>query len=99
MNDQNGHDPPTSKSDLPPKASGNSQHVDGLAGPTSNISNVTPVPGAPSTSTLADIYDSEAIDPEYRAKSHVVSLAIQEIGMGKYQVRLHCIRKTQKMFR
>ncbi|KAF9647905.1 MFS general substrate transporter [Thelephora ganbajun] len=38
-----------------------------------------------SVSTLVDIYDSEAIDPEYQVKSHAISCAIQQIGMGRYQ--------------
>jgi len=41
----------------------------------------------PSVSTLVDIYDGEAVDPAYQAKSHAISCAIQQIGMGRYQVR------------
>ena len=35
-----------------------------------------------------DIYDGEdsAVDPVYYAKARVLNAAIQEIGMGKYQV-------------
>ncbi|KLO16507.1 MFS general substrate transporter [Schizopora paradoxa] len=32
-----------------------------------------------------DIYDDDAVDPIYRAKSHILNEAIQEIGMGRYQ--------------
>lgn len=34
-----------------------------------------------------DLYEEGAVDPVYRAKAHLLSNAIQEIGMGKYQVR------------
>lgn len=34
----------------------------------------------------ADIYEEGVIDPVYAAKSHVLNRALQEIGMGKYQV-------------
>lgn len=33
-----------------------------------------------------DIYDEGVVDPVYAAKSHVLNRALQEIGMGKYQV-------------
>ena len=37
----------------------------------------------------ADLYEDEgSVDPVYQAKAHVLNQAIQEIGMGKYQVRL-----------
>jgi len=41
----------------------------------------------PSVSKLVDIYDGEDVDPAYQAKSHAISCAIQQIGMGRYQVR------------
>jgi len=41
----------------------------------------------PSVPMLVNIYDSEAIDPAYQPKSHAISCAIQELGMGRYQVR------------
>lgn len=34
----------------------------------------------------ADIYEDGVVDPVYAAKSHVLNRALQEIGMGKYQV-------------
>ena len=34
-----------------------------------------------------DLYEEGALDPVYQAKARLVSAAIQEIGMGKYQVR------------
>lgn len=39
------------------------------------------------SSKIVDIYEDDAIDPVYRAKVHVLNNAMQEIGMGKYQVR------------
>lgn len=37
--------------------------------------------------TVVDLFDDGTIDPVYRAKSHLISAAIQSMGMGKYQVR------------
>ena len=36
-----------------------------------------------------DIFDGDglAVDPVYYRKAHILNAAIQEIGMGKYQVR------------
>lgn len=44
---------------------------------------LTPVSSRP------DLYEEGSIDPIYRAKAHLLSNAIQEIGMGKYQVMNH----------
>ena len=33
-----------------------------------------------------DLYEEGTLDPVYQAKARLVSAAIQEIGMGKYQV-------------
>jgi hypothetical protein len=36
---------------------------------------------------LEDMYDdSDVVDAEYRAKAHAVNEAMQDIGMGRYQV-------------
>ncbi|EPQ55613.1 hypothetical protein GLOTRDRAFT_115933 [Gloeophyllum trabeum ATCC 11539] len=35
--------------------------------------------------TVVDLYDDDSVDPVYRAKAHVLSSAIQEVGMGRYQ--------------
>ena len=39
---------------------------------------------------IHDVFDGEedAVDPVYHAKAKVLNAAFQEIGMGKYQVRL-----------
>jgi hypothetical protein len=36
-----------------------------------------------------DLYDEGSVDPVYRAKAKVLNQALQEIGMGKYQVRIY----------
>ncbi|OBZ74441.1 putative MFS-type transporter PB1E7.08c [Grifola frondosa] len=38
-----------------------------------------------------DLYEEGSIDPVYRAKARVLSCAIQEIGMGKYQWYLFAV--------
>lgn len=35
---------------------------------------------------IEDLYEEGSIDPIYEAKARVLNRAIQEIGMGKYQV-------------
>jgi len=37
--------------------------------------------------TPVDLFSDETVDTVYQAKAHVLNQAIQEIGMGKYQVR------------
>ena len=39
---------------------------------------------------MHDIFDGEenAVDPVYQAKARILNAAFQEIGMGRYQVRL-----------
>ena len=36
--------------------------------------------------THVDLFSDETVDPVYQAKAHILNQAIQEIGMGKYQV-------------
>lgn len=38
------------------------------------------------TSLKEDLYDEGSVDPVYQAKTRVLNQALQEIGMGKYQV-------------
>ncbi len=38
-----------------------------------------------------DIYEDGSIDPVYQAKARLLNCAIQEIGMGKYQVRIETL--------
>lgn len=35
---------------------------------------------------LVDLYDGTSIDPVYHAKARILNEAIQNIGMGRYQV-------------
>jgi hypothetical protein len=39
------------------------------------------------SSRTQDLLDADSVDAVYRAKMHVVNDAMQEIGMGRYQVR------------
>ncbi|KZT19572.1 MFS general substrate transporter [Neolentinus lepideus HHB14362 ss-1] len=41
--------------------------------------------------TIIDLYDDDSVDPVYRAKAHVLSNAIQEVGMGRYQWYLFAV--------
>lgn len=36
--------------------------------------------------TLVDLFSNESVDPVYQAKARILNQAIQEIGMGRYQV-------------
>ena len=40
----------------------------------------------PSDPTSVDLFSDETVDPVYQAKARILNHAIQEIGMGKYQV-------------
>ena len=35
-----------------------------------------------------DLHDEGSVDPVYQAKARMLNQALQEIGMGKYQVRI-----------
>ena len=39
-------------------------------------------------SASEDIYEEGSVDPVYLAKARLLNAAIQEIGMGKYQVSI-----------
>lgn len=41
----------------------------------------------PSILIKEDLYDEGSVDPVYQAKARILNHALQEIGMGKYQVR------------
>lgn len=40
-----------------------------------------------------DIYEEGSVDPVYQAKARLLSAAIQEIGMGRYQVRVRFVKR------
>ena len=44
-----------------------------------------------SNPTHVDLFSNETIDLVYQAKAHALNQAIQEIGMGKYQVSFQSI--------
>ena len=52
-----------------------------------------PLENAKTDRTL-DLYDG-SLDPVYQAKARVLNAAIQEIGMGKYQV---CVPVSQSVY-
>ena len=53
--------------------------------PTNMMENLRKAPSGSSHSD-GDLFSDETVDPVYQAKAHVLNQAIQEIGMGKYQV-------------
>ena len=40
-------------------------------------------------SSTTDLFEDGSVDPVYQAKARVLNSAMQEIGMGKYQVRVN----------
>ena len=44
--------------------------------------------------TSADLFEDGTVDPVYQAKARVLNAALQDIGMGKYQVREFCSQIT-----
>ena len=52
-------------------------------------------PITPAVDRDRDLFSDETVDPIYQAKAHVLNQAIQEIGMGKYQV---CRRDNLRVF-
>jgi hypothetical protein len=67
---------------LAPSANAEEKKVD-VAGQTA--------PAGPIQADTADVYQSEegSLDPVYQAKARILNDALQEIGMGKYQVCSH----------
>lgn len=51
-----------------------------------NTVSSTPYQHALAQKVNNDIYEDGTIDPVYQAKARVLNAAIQEIGMGRYQV-------------
>ena len=45
----------------------------------------------PAILATQDLYDEGSVDPVYQAKARVLNRALQEIGMGKYQVHVLCL--------
>lgn len=46
------------------------------------------LPSQPTILSGKDLHDDGSVDPVYHAKARVLNQALQEIGMGKYQVRV-----------
>jgi len=104
MTSKNSHDSPNPDGKYSPRVDVNPGNVYETL-PRSSASNTEDAaaqPGRvnPSVSKLVDIYDGEAVDPVYQAKSHAISCAIQQMGMGRYQVRsLYSVWKSSSAFR
>ena len=45
-------------------------------------------------SSTTDLFEDGSVDPVYQAKARVLNSAMQEIGMGKYQVRYRAARSV-----
>ncbi len=56
--------------------------------------------GGPILAETRDVYDEEesGMDPVYQAKARILNDALQEIGMGKYQVNSSYKLKRLYMF-
>src|SRR6266571_883109 len=46
------------------------------------------LPSQPAILAKEDLHDEGSVDPVYQAKARILNQALQEIGMGKYQVRI-----------
>ena len=46
----------------------------------------TPIP------STVDLFEDGSVDPVYQAKARLINSALQEMGMGKYQVRVSSVR-------
>jgi hypothetical protein len=53
-----------------------------------SVESVKNLPSQPTILSVQDLHDDESVDPVYHAKARVLNQALQEIGMGKYQVRV-----------
>ena len=40
---------------------------------------------------MQDLHDEGSVDPAYHAKARVLNRALQEIGMGRYQVQIRAL--------
>lgn len=47
---------------------------------------MTPMSKVTTVTSTTDLFEDGTVDPVYQAKARVLNAAIQEIGMGKYQV-------------
>lgn len=56
---------------------------------------VATVQSEASSVVLVDLYSDMSIDPVYQAKSKVLNRALQEVGMGKYQVKTEVLFKKR----
>ncbi len=45
-------------------------------------------PGDTPMPSTVDLFEDGSVDPVYQAKARLINSALQEMGMGKYQVRI-----------
>lgn len=53
-----------------------------------SVESVKDLSSQPTILSGQDLHDEGSVDPVYHAKARVLNQALQEIGMGKYQVRV-----------
>jgi len=56
-----------------------------------SIKSVNRPDSQPAILATQDLHDEGFVDPVYQAKARVLNRALQEIGMGKYQVHILCL--------
>lgn len=49
---------------------------------------ITPMSKVTTVTSTTDLFEDGTVDPIYQAKARVLNAAIQELGMGKYQVSM-----------
>lgn len=53
-----------------------------------SVDSVEVLSSQPTALSAQDLHDEGSVDPVYHAKARVLNQALQEIGMGKYQVHV-----------
>jgi hypothetical protein len=59
-----------------------------MAVKSSSVESVKNLSSQPTILSGQDLHGEGSVDPVYHAKARVLNQALQEIGMGKYQVRV-----------
>jgi hypothetical protein len=60
--------------------------VSAMAAKSPSVESVKDLTFQPMVPSGHDLHDEGSVDPVYHAKARVLNQALQEIGMGKYQV-------------
>ena len=53
-----------------------------------SVKSVHDLPSQSAVVAKEDLHDEGSVDTVYQAKAHILNQALQEIGMGRYQVRI-----------